>query len=209
MNSITLAQLESLNEQELAKVYKLINKLASKHGKTPPTYHGEGVPEYVDELYIEEPDEGDTGVHLIDKKKATQSTEPFNKKRSLREELIPGASEGLAKGSDPRRMGKEDKNYTRREPIQTQGYRPNKFFELMDGGTRIADIEETSEEDKKWKEKENKIWQKNHKNGRRQTRPSSLVDVTCDGCRQTFEVAASLVTSNKFLCNSCICRRKG
>lgn len=131
MSSTALAiglKLANLNPQQLAKVEKLVDKLAAKAGAVAPK-----TPEPEPQIASD--------THQIKKSSPHTST--------LRKQLAD------KKISPIKRRGQQDssdsKTYARREPIYI-GERENKFLELTEGGKKIAD---SSKEDSEF---DRKVW---------------------------------------------------
>ncbi len=188
MSQEILDKLELLTEPELAKVFKLINKLAAKHVEPEPE------PEPIPQKLVgrRKPD-----LHNIRQTQGSRATSnPVGKINR------PKQSEELPVRRGQNKIGK-DKKAARSEPmVIPDGQRPNKFFELTnDVGRKIAD---TSKKDTETFDK--KVVAGFTPRAQR----VQLEQFDCVECGDTYEVNPGLIPDEGqgFTCNDCITSKK-
>jgi hypothetical protein len=188
MSQEILDKLELLTQPELAKVFKLINKLAAKHDVE------EIEPEQVPQKLVgrRKPD-----LHNIRQPQDSRATsEPVGKiNRQKQNEALP-----IRRGQAKKKVGEIA---ARSEPmVIPDGPRPNKFFELTnDVGRKIADTSKKDTEDFDRKVKADYT---------PRARSVQLEQVDCIECGDTYEVDPGLIVAESagFVCNDCITSRK-
>lgn len=214
-------KLSVLNPAELAKVYKLINKLAAKHEK-PVAPRRSDIPSREEmheilknrslELQGATPEpktplsEPQT-VHKIrpDKKDGSGQPSPIQNKTGRPGGPLPKRRGGTDDDTEYDDYGnpinapveEKEKHFSRPQPLEIpDGPRPNLFFELIDGVPLEDEHLMKYVDDKKAKPQP------------RRRKPAATVKVKCTGCNKFFEVSPSLVRTERWFCNRCVVRKR-
>lgn len=202
MSNNILDMLESLDEEDLDKVSKLIAKLARKHKTAQPA--PEPPP-------VTRPTRQPTTASIKPNVRPTEAPKGLNRRPTLRDELGRGGKANAA-NSGPKteivtgtlgnkiRMGR-GKKQARTEELWT-GPRENVFETLVK--TDAAELNVGKEEDQKF-DKKNKNKSRTPRMGR-----DNRVWVSCiGGCCQDYFVDPSYIASEEgYTCNDCILGRK-
>lgn len=200
--SNTLDKLNSLNPAQLTKVFKLIDKLAAKNSKEDDdlTYDDLRKFDHLDSnigagsMPVEAP------AKIVGRKPApTHQIKPTSgpQGRTGTLERKIGAVDGQKRKSKPaarRGQGKAKKTFTRREPMDLSGNRPNLFDKMQDKASLHLDDHE--------------IDKKLAVAPRVPRRPPvEYIEVECSVCGYLFEVHPNLVLRTDegltFTCNDC------
>lgn len=193
----TLDKLNSLNAEQLAKVFKLIDKLAAKNTDKAPLLLDNyvAVQHIPAPVRVQRPAQAQAGRQPA----PTHQIKPGNGAgvNSTSLERKVGASNGQKRKSKPaarRGQGKPKKTFARREPMNLSGNRPNLFDEVQDKSALHMD--------------DAAIDKKLAVAPRVPRRPPvEYIEVECSVCGYLYEVHPNLVLRTDegltFTCNDC------
>ena len=194
-----LNKLETLNPAQLAKVFKLIDKLAAKNSKEDDdlTYDDLRKFDHLDANISAGSMPAAAPVKAVGRQPTpTHQIKPTSgpQKHSGTLERRVGRSTGSKKKSNKRGQGKPKKTFTRREPMDLSGNRPNLFDQMYDSSSLHMD---DAAIDKKLAVAPLVP----------RRPPVEYIEVECSVCGDVFDVHPNLVLRTDegltFTCNDC------